>query len=162
MAAGTTYEPIATTTLGSAASSIDFTSISSAYTDLVVIVNGYYSGTTYGYFRLNGDSGANYSYTRIVGYSGGTLTDRSGVSDALSLGSSASGTWIANIMSYSNTTTYKTIIAREGQPQSGNSIGQYVYLWRSTSAINQITLYGTGGNNFVAGTTATLYGIAAA
>ena len=35
-----TYEPIASTTLGSSASSISFNSISTAYTDLRLIVSG--------------------------------------------------------------------------------------------------------------------------
>jgi hypothetical protein len=36
MAAGNTYTPLATQTLGSAAASVTFSSISGAYTDLVV------------------------------------------------------------------------------------------------------------------------------
>ena len=35
-----TYEPIATNTLGSAAASVTFSSISGTYTDLVVVVSG--------------------------------------------------------------------------------------------------------------------------
>ena len=38
MAAGATYEPIATTTLTSAQTGITFTGISSAYTDLILVL----------------------------------------------------------------------------------------------------------------------------
>ena len=62
-----TYEPIATTTLSSAASTITFSSIGSGYTDLRVIFSGL--GTTgagqYANMRLNSDTGTNYSNTRF-------------------------------------------------------------------------------------------------
>jgi hypothetical protein len=41
-----TYEPIATTTLGTAAASVTFSSISGAYTDLVLVCNGNKSSCT--------------------------------------------------------------------------------------------------------------------
>ena len=40
-----TYEKIATTTLGSAATSVTFSSISGSYTDLVLFSTGNISGT---------------------------------------------------------------------------------------------------------------------
>ena len=40
MAAGATYEPISTTTLGSNTNTVSFTSISSAYTDLIFVFEG--------------------------------------------------------------------------------------------------------------------------
>ena len=40
MAAGSTYTPIATTTLGSAQADVTFSSISGSYTDLVLIIGG--------------------------------------------------------------------------------------------------------------------------
>ena len=61
-----TYEPIATTTLTSTQSSVDFTSISGSYTDLIVVANAAYSGTVDDIrFRLNGTGGSStaYSYT---------------------------------------------------------------------------------------------------
>lgn len=155
-----TMTPIATNTLSSAASSITFSNIPQTYKDLVFVLNGYFSVTTYGYFRINSDTSSNYSYTRIVGYSGGVLSDRSSVSDGISIGNTSSGIWTADFMDYSNTNIYKTILARE--QQSSTAMAQYVYLYRSKSAINSISIYGQGGNNFVAGTIATIYGIKAA
>ena len=57
MAAGSTYTPIATTTLGSAGT-ITFSSIPSTYTDLVIVLNGNGSrvaGTDDTGLRLNSD-----------------------------------------------------------------------------------------------------------
>jgi hypothetical protein len=159
MAAGATYEPIATTTLSTATASVTFSSISGSYTDLVVVINGLYSGTTYGKFTFNSDTtSSNYSYIRMLGYSGGTLTDRAGGTDGISLGSTR-GTWIAHIQNYANSTTYKSVLARENN--GGSGVGAYVYLWRSTAAITSVTFTGVGGN-FDSTTTFTLYGIAAA
>ena len=155
-----TYEPIATTTLGTATATVTFSSISGTYTDLVVVINGLYSGTTYGKFTFNSDTTAsNYSYTRMLGYSGGTLSDRAGGTDGISMGSTSRGTWVAHINNYSNTTTYKTVLARENQDSSG--VGAYVYLWRNTAAITSVTFTGVSGN-FASTTTFTLYGIASA
>jgi len=65
---------------------------------------------------------------------------------------------IFNIMNYSNTTTYKTVLMRDNN--SAGNVTAAVMLWQSTSAINYIELFIT--NNFVAGSTFTLYGIKAA
>jgi hypothetical protein len=64
-----TYEPIATTTLGSAAATVTFSSISGAYTDLIVVANlAQSAGSNSLRFRLNGDTGSNYSATILRGY----------------------------------------------------------------------------------------------
>jgi hypothetical protein len=167
MAAGATYEPIATTTLGSAQSSVTFSSISGAYTDLVIITNtAVASGTGAIYLRVgNGsvDTGTNYSFTYMYGngstiQSGNASNRNEAVIDRHA--TSLTGNGIASIMSYSNTTTFKSIIAR-GNESSNMSI-VYANLWRSTSAINIITMLDENGANFAAGSTFTLYGIAAA
>jgi hypothetical protein len=66
---------------------------------------------------------------------------------------------IVNIINYSNTTTYKTLLGRGNT--SASRIQATVGLWRSTSAINRIDL-NIQGDNFAVGSTFTLYGIAAA
>ena len=154
-----TQTPIASITLSAATSSVTFVNIPQTYTDLVIVINGLYSGTTYGKFDFNSDTtSGNYSYTRLLGYSGGVLSDRAGGTDGISLGSSR-GTWIAHINNYSNSTTYKTLLARENA--AGTGTGAYVYLWRNTAAITSVTFTGVGGN-FDSTTTLTLYGIKAA
>jgi hypothetical protein len=62
-------------------------------------------------------------------------------------------------MNYSNTTTNKTILIRSNEPN--NYVVAIVGLWRSTSAIDQVRIYGDQGN-LATGTSVTLYGIKAA
>ena len=60
-----------------------------------------------------------------------------------------------HIMNYSNTTTYKTMIARGGGNRYVDFVGN---LWRSTAAITSITI----GPSWSNGCVITLYGIKAA
>jgi hypothetical protein len=161
----TTYEPIATTTLGSAAASITFSSIAATYTDLrVVLVVLGSGGNSYPLMTFNTDTGTNYSYTIIKG--DGTSATSAQASSAtkiwFSLNSFGSTTipmiGTADIFSYANS-TYKTVLTTGSSDQNGSGLVERgVGLWRSTSAINQIVLT-ANTNNFATGTTATLYGI---
>ena len=64
MAAGITYTPITSTTLGSNTASVTFSSISSAYTDLVLVVAGALDGANWvPTLQFNSDTGTNYSTT---------------------------------------------------------------------------------------------------
>ena len=63
-------------------------------------------------------------------------------------------------MNYANTTTYKSIIGRANRADSG--VDAAVALWRSTAAITRIDIKLKNGGSFTAGSTFTLYGIAAA
>lgn len=158
-----TYVALATQTLGSAASSVTFSSISASYTDLVLIING--GTTTNNQFRLgvgNGsiDTGANYGATQLYGYAStvGSAREVNATNPYVGVASTTNSTHIIQFMNYSNTTTYKTWIAKGGD--LGNS--QYdvnVGTWRSTSAINQIII-NTNAGNIAAGSTFSLYGIA--
>jgi hypothetical protein len=169
MAAGATYEPIATQTLVSNTSLVTFSSIPATYTDLVMVVNAGAVSANDMYLRLNGDTGSNYSYTILTG--NGTsassirgsnqtlaLVDYYGT-PATTLGGSVS---IFNFMNYSNTTTNKTILSRSNNASSGTDA--IVTLWRSNSAITsmEFRVATNAGVNFLAGSTFTLYGIAAA
>ena len=166
-----TYEPIATTTLGTATSSVTFSSIPSTYTDLVLVVSGSSTAGTNGRMRVgNGsvDTGSNYSFTTLDGDGTSALTSGftnqtsytmqwysqfSTVPDRVT-------TEITHIMNYANTTTYKTILVRSNFWLTATSAG--VGLWRSTSAINVLTYFCANATTFAAGFTATLYGVKAA
>lgn len=160
MAAGATYVPIATTTLGSAVASYTFSSIPSTYTDLVLVVNGSNTGAGGNYIQLNGDTATNYSVTYL--YGDGTTAGSSRISTNATPYSlyfnTVQSTAILHVMNYANTTTYKTILNRSN---SGDYVSERVTLWRSTAAISSI-LVGNTSYNYTAGTTFTLYGISAA
>jgi len=172
MAAGSTYTKIATTTVsGSSTNSITFSSISNGYTDLVLIcsVQNSAAGSALGMQVGNGsvDTASNYSVTELYGDGSSASSYRlSNITYTLNTVNIAIPTtsafmpFIINCQNYSNTTTYKTFLTRSGA--AGQGVEAIVNLWRSTSAINVITLLLTGAQYFNAGSTFTLYGIAAA
>ena len=170
MPAGPTYEPIATTTLTSASSSVVFSSIPQTYTDLVVVFVG--KNTTAnvamtGEFDLNGDGGNNYSGTYLGdGATSGRGTNNNG-GYYTTLTRSSVSTAIVHFMNYSNSTTYKTWLSRwgtRGGSDNINQTGAIVGLWRNTAAITQINFNRPAGESgsFDVGCTWTLYGIKAA
>jgi len=165
MPAGSTYTPIATTTLGTSAASYTFSSIPNTYTDLVLITAGTILSTADAsmYWRVNGDTGSNYSATRVSGDGSSAASYReTNQTAALAgfVGNVSPSVQIFNFMNYANTTTYKTAITRGSY--SAKNVGAFVGLWRSTAAINSITVSSLGSGNLDVGTTLTLYGIASA
>ena len=76
MAAGSTYTPIYTTTLASAAASYTFSSIPSTYTDLVIAATGLTTAGTTLAMRFNGDTATNYSDTYLLGNAGAASSSR--------------------------------------------------------------------------------------
>lgn len=170
MAAGSTYTPIATTTLGSGVTSYTFSSIPSTYTDLILVSNASSTNASYGLrVRFNGDTGSNYSSTRMMGNgSSATSARESSVTGIIINGNGYGGSndlstiSILQVMNYSNTTTYKTALLRESYAAGATTA--LVGLWRATpAAITSLTIYNEGGAiNITSGATLTLYGIAAA
>jgi hypothetical protein len=176
-----TYEPIATTTLGSATATISFTSISQIYTDLVIVTSARGTAGNHLWARWgNGsyDSGSNYSVTGIFARRNGANTAEEFGSErntsvttarlsvftyAVPSASSTFGTTITQIQDYSNTTTFKTALSRSSTTGDVAYAGTEaaVILWRSTSAINQIQ-FSLPSGNFETGTTISIYGIKAA
>lgn len=168
-----TYVALATTTLGSSSADITITGISQSYTDLVLVVSArstYAAAEVAGFIRVgNGsiDTGNNYSSTRLLGTGSSASSARATnvsrvVWDAIPGSTSASGnfcTTIISIQNYSNTTTYKTLLVRSNEPN--NYVEATVGTWRNTAAINQIRIYGDGAADLAAGSTVTIYGIAA-
>ena len=162
MAAGSTYTPIATTTLGSASGIVTFTSIPSTYTDLRLIYTGTGSTTIPFALRFNTDSGSNYSYTALYGSGSAAFSIRGTTQTEGYVGNvwTDQNTITVEIQNYSNATTYKTQISRANS--AGNRVATWVNLWKSTAAINRIDITATGGGTYQTGSTFTLYGIAAA
>lgn len=159
-----TYEKIATTTLGSAAASITFSSIAASWTDLKLVFNfRSTTGLCIAGLRFNNDSGTNYSNTILTG--DGTSATSSRYTNGTNLGNQSGflntnvwGMLDFDIFSYSGS-TFKTCLYTKSYDANGSGyVMKEVGLWRSTSAINRIDLF-SGANQFATGSIATLYGI---
>ena len=157
----TTYEKIATTTLGSSSATITFSSISSAYTDLRLVLTATASGGTK-FLKFN-SSATGYSNTYILGDGSSATSGRSTSYPRLDLNSQDSGSStpsldIVDIFSYAGS-TYKTCLIESSHDLNGSGqVMREVGLWSNTAAITQIDL-SVAGNTWSIGTTATLYGI---
>ena len=166
-----TYEKIATSTLVSSTQTVTLSSIPATYTDLVLVcsIKGDAASMSV-VFRVNGDTGSNYSATYLEGTGSAASSARVSSQTQIPLSASVSynstnfGTQIIQAMNYSNTTTYKTFLQRFNSASGGSfpGVSTSVGLWRSTAAIFQFDIISTaGGQNFVAGSTFTIYGIKA-
>ena len=159
-----TYEKIATTTLGSASNDVTFSSIPATYTDIVVICNtSITSGSADLWFNFNSDTGSNYSITFISGNGSAIQSSRNTSATKMSVTNygyleTTIGTYIVNIQNYSNTTTYKSSLARANTSSNGVAVG--AGLWRDTAAISTIKI-SPSTQNFASGSMFTLYGIKA-
>ena len=169
MAAGSTYTPIATTTVSNGTTAtVTFSSIPSTYTDLIITFNG--GGEAGGgnvQFKLNNDTGANYSFTILRANGSTASSDREfNFSGYFRWGAYATPTTthstidFAHLNNYSNTTTYKTVLMRTNNAEGG--VDASVGLWRSTAAINRIDVTLPATSYLKNGSTFTLYGITAA
>lgn len=175
MAAESTYTPIATVTPNGA--TVDFTNIPQTYTDLVMVIHGRGAGTFTTVWCLvtvnNDSSGTSYSRTVLKG-DGSTISTfrESNYAQLYTLDGFPGASVTSNIFAtgmyffsnYTNTTTFKNIFSRSTTDINGS--GQIIAMagiWRSTAAINRISLFVASGNNtFANGSTITLYGIKAA
>ena len=157
-----TYTPIATQTLGSAAASVTFSSIPSTYTDLIIVCNIIRTTGADVEFQLNSDTGSNYSFTYIYGDGSTAASGRASSQTKGNAGYSSSTnpmTLIIQAQNYSNTTTFKTLLVRNSPASS--VVSSIVNLYRSTSAISSIVLTPNAGN-FNTNSVFTIYGIKAA
>jgi hypothetical protein len=163
-----TMIPIATNTLTSATNTITFSNIPNTYTDLMLVINSANGSNDIDiYMRLNADTGNNYDWTALVGNGTAASGSRSNSQAYARIGNmsgsnAGSNTTIVHFLNYSNTTTYKTILTRGNNPAL--LVESRSNLWRSTSAINSISVIGqySISATLMAGSTLTLYGIKAA
>jgi hypothetical protein len=125
------------------------------------------STSAYPVLRFNSDSGSNYSGTQFIGYSTSSIYNSRAASATFAYIGGFLNYWpttniavsITNIQNYSNTTTNKTLLTRDSYATT--EVGNYINMWRSTSAINAISVFPSAGN-FITGTSVSLYGIKAA
>jgi hypothetical protein len=171
MAVLPTYVPLATTTLASPQTSVTFTSIPTGYNDLCIITNTA-TGTSSGSVCIrvgsggSTDSGNNYSgvYTYGNGY-----TSATGVQKTTSIALMVAGGWQygwttgvwgmceTHIFQYANTSMNKTSITKNGF--GGTFVERAGQTWKSTAAIDTITIFNNAGGTLIAGTTISIYGI---
>jgi hypothetical protein len=161
-----TYEPIATTTLGSAAANIEFTSIPGTYTDLLLTFFIADFSATGGGVRMqfNSDTASNYSQTSLRGSGSAASSANRTSQNEIEFNPQTMATGFprlieVDLLNYAGS-TFKTSLYSVSSDQNGaGNLYRGVGLWRSTSAITSIKLYDANAVNFAAGTMATLYGI---
>lgn len=158
----TTYEAIATVTVGSGgAASIAFSSIPSTYTDLAVKLSvrgaGTYnvlmsinsSSSSFSYRLLEGDGSTAASYNNTTGRIGNTVTTTASTFSSIDLyipnyAGSVNKSYSVDAVSEANATTAYTDLTAG--------------LWSNTSAITALS-FAMGTGDFAQHSTATLYGI---
>ena len=163
-----TFELISAVTVGSGgASSIDFTSIPSTYTDLCLKVTGRTTGGNpdNGLITFNGSS-SSFSYRRLFGDGSGAGSSAASANNInlLYTGSTATANTFANsemyIPNYAGSTNKSFSIDTVAET---NATEAYMYLiaglWSNTAAITSIGLAPRSGGNFVEFSTAYLYGV---
>ena len=166
-----TYTPIATITASGSVSDVEFTGISGSYTDLLIVCQGRTANAVSEQalqVYLNNDFTGLGSFTELRGDGSSATSSRTTSTSGIRVGyfagaSAASGVLGQSnfsVMNYSNTTTFKTLIARGGVASSSTTAA--VGLFRSTSAITRVGIATFGAGNFDTGSTFTLYGVKSA
>lgn len=163
-----TYEPIATTTLGSNAATITLNSIPSTFTDLHLVFVGGNNDTPWMELQFNNNTSSVYSDTEMYG-NGSTATSarQSGSTSmriAYPINSASSPSLVElDVFQYTNTSYQKTVLSRASNDLNGSgNVWVSAGLFSSTSAITSIKLIAPGANLFYAGARVSLYGIKAA
>ena len=156
---------LATTTLGSAAASIDFTSISSAYTDLRLVVVATSTQALNAGIRFNSNTATNYSGTGLVGNGSSASSSRYTIQTYLKLDNFDAGLnttpvmYTIDIFNYAGSTFKTALVTLSGDTNGSGYVNRSVNLWRQTTAISSVSFYAASTGNLATGTTATLYGI---
>jgi hypothetical protein len=150
---------------------INIFNIPQTYQDLMFVASVYIpSGTNYANMRWNNNNSGIYSQTDLYGNGASAVSNRVTGANGFRFISNISGisnsstiayNYVYHILNYTNSTTYKTVIARGANDQNGS--GETIFgagLFLSTSPITQIA-YGTdvGGSYLGTNSTFALYGI---
>lgn len=168
-----TYTLIASSTVGAGgASFIDFSSIPSTYTDLVLYISARSARTTGGTDSMRieiNNSTTNFAYRNLEGNGTSAVSD-SGSTGLIALLPQNGGStgWTSNTFAstyvyfpnYSGSTNKSFSVDTTTENNATTSYSNLLaHLWSQTSAINQLTLKSVGGANFVQYSSAYLYGI---
>lgn len=171
-----TYEPIASTTTAALTTTISFSGISQAYTDLKMVVNAQLNsgGSDWG-VKVNGNSANNYSAVSVWGnnssqYSSGYyasyvpwyITYWNGTGN---MRDTVRNVNVFDFHNYSNPNMGKSVILYNHQVQNSalsGVIARQILYFNQTPGITSIEVYTISSVNFQIGTNITLYGIKAA
>jgi len=170
-----TYTLIASSNVTSAVNNITFSSISSAYTDLVLHYTAIQMDQASGisnasfYLQANGVTTSVYASRGIRTNTSPTVLGFSSTGAAGELTWSADSvsntfgtTGLLNIFNYASTSRLKGGVGHAGNsPQSQGNDAVESWLFNSTAAITELKFY-PQRNNFISGTVVHLYGILAA
>jgi hypothetical protein len=158
---------IETKTLGTAAASIEFTSIPQTFTDLVIMASGR-SDRTPGFedyiIAFNGSS-SNFSWRRLQGQGSGVASDsgtfgRLGQIDTDFATANTFGNLTAYISNYTAATNKSVSIDMVTENNATLAFQEIMsLLWSNTAAISSFTLTTGNSQNFKIGTMISLYGV---
>lgn len=165
-AAAGAYELISSTVLGSANSTISFTSVAQTYKhlqvrfaakntsfgpDLYMAFNGATSGFSMHFLRGNGSAVSSSNYLNQSAIWMLNAVSRSNTTSAFSAG-------VIDILDYSSTSKNTTTRTLNGRADYENDVYLQSGLWNNTAAVSQIDFTLSGGS-FATGTRFSLYGI---
>jgi hypothetical protein len=163
-----TYTLIAHQELTSSQASITFSSIPQTFTDLLLVISPREAGSSFSatnlFLTLNGST-ANFSARHLFGTGSGVVTNTADrVLATVNGGTSTANTFGSVSVYFPN---YRSNLAKSFSSDGvseNNSTEAYqrisAHLWNNTAAISSIAL-NMGNDNFVSGSSATLYGITA-
>ena len=167
----TTYTLIASSTVGAGgASSIDFTSIPSTYTDLVLKISARSTNNANAdvlsiALSINGVT-TNRTYRRLYGGGSSVGSDNGTSANVGTFGGGsnvtantfASDEWYFPNYAGSNNKSFSADNVSETNASTTNQLDFVAGLWSSSSAITSLSIYGSSGN-LAQYTSAYLYGI---
>lgn len=156
---------IETVTLTGNAASISFSSIPQDATDLVLLTSlrsNAASGASPATIRFNGSS-SNFTGRRLLGSGSGVTNDNltNGAFDGYQMDTSNTfGSTTCYIPNYTGS-TYKSFSSDHVTEANQTTAYQALFanLWSNTAAITSLSIHPNGAENFVAGSTVSLYKI---
>jgi hypothetical protein len=170
-----TYNFIATQTVGTATPSITFNNIPQNYTDLVLVIHMAVASNP-GFCTVQVgtggtvDTASNYSGVTMGGINTSAVTSYHNTSETyfnsnpnnqLNTGYNTPITF--HFMNYASTNMYKTVLSRTSDIQNNSSeVNAQAQLWISYNPITTMKVAVSSGVNINVGSTVTLYGIKAA
>lgn len=158
-----TYTALATITLALPDAEVVFSSIPATYRDLILVGSGTASVSQIDIgARFNSDTGSNYTQVAMFGVSDNSVGSSASTETYFGIGrfSGSRAIFRTQFLDYSATDKHKTVLTRYDD-QTVVTVARAAR-WASTTAINSISLFNSGGNGqvFAIGSTFSLYGIA--